>query len=68
MRAGYELSAIPGNGVPAVNETDMVLALRGKTAGVQVTECDECSGKKVTGARPHEVREAHSDQELPDPP
>ena len=37
MRTNYELSAIPGNGVTAVNETDVVLALKGKTAIVQVT-------------------------------
>lgn len=37
MRTNYELSAIPGNGVTAVNETDMILALKGKTAIVQVT-------------------------------
>ena len=37
MRASYEPSASAGNEVTAVNETDMVLALQGKTAIAQVT-------------------------------
>lgn len=59
LRASYVPGASLGTGVIAVNETDVVPALKEKMVIAQVTEHAEYSGKESTGMRQHEAKEAH---------